>query len=203
MNHNGLWLQKNKIIKKIWINQVAFSLFGLFVASALSGSLCIAAGVFSLLFYLSVVGFAVVDDAQKDRIIKNAGRGDGLTPHTGLRYMLLAFLPSFLIIGVYSVYTFFASEVAGAFRTVYFFIVKYVLAGEILGIDVGLTNYTYNTVTKLRESTASPAVLFLSDHAFFQLIFLVLAALLLALLYRLAFCGVISFNTTDSKKKDA
>ncbi len=203
MRLKELWNTKSKMIRKMWLNQFAFSLFGLFVASALSGSLCVLAGVFSLLFYLSVVGFAVIDDAQKDRIIKNAGRGDALSAHTGFSYLFLVYLPSFILIGAYAIYTFFASELAGAFHTVCFFIVKYLLAGEILGIDVGLTNYTYDTVNKVRQSTASPAILFLSDHALFQILFLVFAMLLLALVYRLAFCGVISFNTTDSAKKNA
>ena len=203
MKFRKLWSIKNKIIKKLWINQIAFSFFGLFVASALSGSLCVWSGIFSLLFYLSVVGFAVIDDAQKDRIIKNAGRGDGLSAHTGLAYTTLAFLPSYLLVGAYTVYTFFASELADAFHTIYFLVVKYLLAGEILGIDVGLTAYTYDKATQMRVSNASPTVLFFSDHALFQLAFLLFATLLLSLIYRLAFCGIINFNTTDTGKKNA
>lgn len=198
-----LWQKKNSLIKKLWLNQFAFSLFGLFVASALSGSLCVLAGIFSLLFYLSVVGFAVLDDAQKDRIMHRAGRGEGLSCHTGLAYTALAFAPSVLLVGVYTVYSFFAAQTAGVFRTVYFLIVKYVLAGEVLGIDVGLTKYTYDAVNQVRASTASPTILFLSDHAFFQLLFIVLAIVVLGLLYRLAFTGVISFNTTAPSRKDA
>ncbi len=203
MNIQTLWQKKGSIIKKLWLNQFAFSLFGLFVASALSGTLCVLAGVFSLLFYLSVVGFAVLDDAQKDRIMVKAGRGAGLSAHTGLAYTTLAFAPSALVIGIYTVYTFFASEMAGVFHTIYFLLVKYVFAGEVLGIDVGLTKYTYDAVHQVRTSTASPTVLFCSDHAFFQLAFIVLGVLVLALVYRLAFTGRISYNTTNTSRKDA
>lgn len=188
------------MIKKLWLNQFAFSLFGLFVSSALSGSLCVWSGIFSFLFYLSVVGFAVIDDGQKDKILKNAGRGDGLSAHTGLAYAGIAFLPSVVVVGAYTVYTFFASALAGAFHTIWFLIVKFVLAGEILGIDVGLTNYT--NVDNVRTTTASPTIVFFSEHAIFQLLFLIAAILLLGLLYRLAFCGIINFNTTDSSKKN-
>lgn len=199
----NIWQKKNSLIKKLWLNQFAFSLFGLFVASALSGTLCVLAGVFSLLFYLSVVGFAVLDDAQKDRIMHLAGRVEGLSCHTGLSYTALAFAPSALLIGAYTVYTFFASQTAGVFQTVYFLIVKYILAGEVLGIDVGLTKYTYDSVNQVRASTASPSVLFMSDHAFFQLLFVAFSVIVLGLIYRLAFSGLISYNTTVSNKKDA
>lgn len=200
MKISALWTRKNKMIKKLWLNQFAFSLFGLFVSSALSGSLCVWSGIFSFLFYLSVVGFAVIDDGQKDKILKNAGRGDGLSAHTGLAYAGIAFLPSVVVVGAYTVYTFFASALAGAFHTIWFLIVKFVLAGEILGIDVGLTNYT--NVDNVRTTTALPTIVFFSEHAIFQLLFLIAAILLLGLLYRLAFCGVINFNTTDSSKKN-
>lgn len=203
MNIQTLWQKKGSLIKKLWLNQFAFSLFGLFVASALSGTLCVLAGVFSLLFYLSVVGFAVLDDAQKDRIMAKAGRGSGLSAGTGLAYTALAFAPSVLVVGAYSVYTFFASQTAGVFHTIYFLLVKYVFAGEVLGIDVGLTKYTYDTVQQVRTSTVSPAVLFCSDHAFFQLAFIVISVLVLALVYRLAFTGKISYNTTNTSRKDA
>ena len=191
---------KAGMLRKLWINQFAFSLFGLFVASALSGPLCVVAGVFSLLFYLSVVGFAILDDAQKDRITKQAGRGAGFSAWFGLQYTALAFLPTFLLTLGYSIYSFF-SKTAGALQTIWFVLVKYAFAGEILGIDVGWTAYTYDAVNQVRTSAAPLAVQFMSEHALFQLLFTVLVPLVLGLVYSLAFSGKISFNTTDSKKK--
>ena len=202
MKISELWHIKKGMIRKMWLNQFAFSLFGLFVASALSGNLCVVAGIFSLLFYLSVVGFAILDDAQKDKIIHQAGRGEHrLSASVGLRYCWLCFAPTLLLIVGYAVYSFVTVRAAGVFHTVYFLIVKYVLAGEILGIDVGLTRYTYDAVNQVRASTASPAVLFMSDHALFQLIFAIVVPCILGIVYSLAFRGVISFNTTSTKEK--
>ena len=185
----------------MWINQFAFSLFGLFVASPFAGNICVVAGVFSYLFYLSVVAYAIMDDAQKDRIIRRAGRGEHLSAGTGLAYAFSAFLPSIVLAGGYTIYTFVVRQASGVFQTVSFLLVKYVLAGEILGIDVGLTKYTYDAVNQIRVSEASSAVLFMSEHALFQLIFVLITPLILALVYRLAFTGVISFNTTATKEK--
>ncbi len=201
MKISALWNKKSGMIKKMWLNQFAFSLFGLFVASALSGSLCVLAGVFSLLFYVSVVAYAILDDAQKDRIVYQAGRGEGLSAGVGLGYSFMAFAPSILLTIIYTVYTFLSAAAAGVFKTIYFLLVKYVFAGEILGIDVGLTRYMYDPINQVRTTDASPVILFLSDHAIFQLIFLVAVPLLLGFVYMLAFKGYISFNTTDTKKK--
>ena len=201
MGLKKLLQSKNKMLKKMWINQFAFSLFGLFVASAVSGNICVVFGIFSLLFYLSVVGFAILDDAQKDKITFQAGRGEHLTSNTGFMYSFFAFFPSIVLTVAYSIFTFISQAPAGAFKTVYFVLVKYILSGEILGIDVGLTKYTYDAVNQVRTSTAPEYILFLSDHAIFQIIFTLLVPIIFGIIYSLAFKGVISFNTTDTKRK--
>ncbi len=190
---------KSDMIKKMWLNQFAFSLFGLFVASPFTGNLCIVAGVFSYLFYLFVVGYSILDDAQKDKIKVDAGRGEGLCAFTGLKYAFTAFLPSFIVTLAYSVSTFFV-DVSGVVLTIVFVIVKYAFCGEILGIDIGLTKYMYSEETLSRVSDAPRSVLFMSEHAFFQLIFIVLSVILFALTYYLGFRGIIKFKTSENKK---
>ena len=190
---------KSAMIKKMWLNQFAFSLFGLFVASPFTGNLCIIAGIFSYLFYLFVVGYSVIDDAQKDKIKLDAGRGEGLCALTGLKYSLIAFIPSFLVTFGYMISTLFV-KVSGVVSTIVFVIVKYAFCGEILGIDIGLTKYRYAEDTLTRVSDAPESILFMSEHAIFQLIFIVLSVILLSVVYYLAFSGIIRLKTSEEKK---
>ena len=46
MKFTSVFKEKGDMLKKWWINQFAFSLFGLFVASPFNGAMCIVAGVF-------------------------------------------------------------------------------------------------------------------------------------------------------------
>lgn len=199
MKFSEFWQRKSHMFRKMWINQFAFSLFGLFVASALSGKFCILAGVFSFLFYMSVIGYAVIDDAQKDKIIYNAGRGDGLSVFSGLKYAYISFVPTIIISVLYTLFTF--VRISEELIFILGLFVKYLFAGQILGIDVGLTNYTYDAVNQIRISNASDTVLFLSNHGVFQLLFVVIVPAIAGLIYYLGFSGKISFNTTDNPKK--
>ena len=201
MNIKTLFNQKGSIIKKMWLNQFAFSLFGLFVASPFAGNIAVLAGIFSLLFYAFVVGYAILDDAQKDKISFDSGRNTSFSSTTGFKYSFFAFIPTYIIAGTNTVLSF-TSDLAhssGAF--ILNLITKYALCGEILGIDVGLTRYTYDTVKQVRVSDASEFVLFLSEHGILQLIFAVIMTFAFGLIYYLAFKGVISVNTTAKTKR--
>lgn len=191
---------KGQILKKMWLNQFAFSLFGLFVATPFTGNICIFTGVFSLLFYIFVVGFAVLDDSQKDRISYTAGRKQELSKFTGFVYSLVAFLPTIIINIVYLFTSFFVPS-ENSFRFILGLIIKYALCGEILGIDIGLTKYEFDAVNLIRVSDASESILFMSDHAIFQLIFVVVSALIFGIIYYLGFTGIVNVNTTETKKK--
>ena len=199
MKISEFWQRKSHMCRKMWINQFAFSLFGLFVASALSGKLCILAGVFSFLFYMSVIGYAVIDDAQKDKIIFNAGRGDGLGVSIGLKYAYISFLPTIIISVLYTFFTFVRLSEELIFILGLF--VKYLFSGQILGVDVGLTNYTYDALNQIRVSDASETILFLSNHGIFQLLFVLVVPVIVGIIYYLGFSGIISFNTTQNTRK--
>ncbi len=199
MKLSELWQEKGQLIRKMWINQFAFSLFGIFVATPFSGNICILAGIFALLFYSFVVGFAILDDAQKDRIAYEAGRKTYLKSNVGLKYSFLAFIPTLVLTVVYT----FISKLSNSFSFILGLINKYAICGEILGIDVGLTKYTYDAVNQIRVTTAPDYVIFMSEHGVFQLVFAVVMPLIFGLIYYLGFSGIISFNTTDgAKKKD-
>lgn len=202
MKLSQIWQEKGRLIRKMWINQFAFSLFGIFVATPFSGNICILAGIFALLFYSFVVGFAILDDSQKDRIAYQAGRKQYLKSNIGMGYSFLAFIPTIALTVIYTL-TVFVSGLQNSFSFILGLINKYAICGEILGIDVGLTKYTYDAVNQIRATTAPDYVIFLSEHGILQLVFAVVMPLVFGFIYYLGFSGVISFNTTDgAKKKD-
>lgn len=199
MKFTQLLNEKGSIIRKMMLNQFAFSLFGIFVATPFSGNICIFAGVFSLLFYLFVVGFAILDDAQKDRIAFNAGRKPYLNAFVGMKYAYISFIPGILLTALYTVLSF-VLKAGNTFTFILGIINKYALSGEILGIDVGLTNYTYDAINNIRVSTAPEAVIFMSQHGIFQIIFALAIPALCGLIYYLGYAGIVSVNTTESSE---
>jgi len=199
MKFTEIFREKGAILRKMWINQFAFSLFGLFVASPFRGTVCIVAGVFSYLFYMSVVGFAVLDDAQKDKISFNAKRKNNVTASVGFKYAFIAFLPTIILMLLYTVFTF----IPNFNETVKFIIslvTRFVMGGEILGIDAGLTNYNYDEATMMMVSSAPESVIFLSSHSIIHLLYSVVTPIILGLVYALGFKGIISVNTTETNK---
>lgn len=199
MKFNQFLGEKGSIIRKMMLNQFAFSLFGIFVATPFYGNICILAGIFSLLFYLFVVCFSILDDAQKDRISFNAGRKQHLNAFVGLKYSYLSFIPSIVLTALYTAISFIL-KTGNTFTFILGIINKYALAGEILGIDVGLTNYTYDAVNNIRVTTAPDAVIFMSQHGIFQLIFALAIPALCGLIYYLGYAGIVSVNTTESSE---
>ena len=173
MKFNDFYNIKGTLISKMWLNQFAFSLFGLFVASPFSANISVFAGVFSLLFYMFVVGFAILDDAQKDKISHDAGRAEHLTSFTGFKYVIFAFIPSYIIFGVNVALSYISAVSDGTAAFIFKLVTKYASAGEIIGIDAGLTKYTYDAVNQIRTSTAPEYILNLSEHGWFQVIFVV------------------------------
>lgn len=199
MKFTEIFREKGSMLRKLWINQFAFSLFGIFVASPFNGKICVAAGIFSYLFYLSVVAFAVLDDSQKDRISFNAGRKNNITASAGFVYAFAAFLPTIALMLVYTVLTF----VPGIDNSVTFVIslvTRFIMGGEILGIDSGLTNYTFNSAANMMVSNSPESVIFLSSHGFIHLIYAIATPVIFGIVYALGFKGIVSVNTTVSNK---
>lgn len=199
MKFASVFKEKGDMLRKMWINQFAFSLFGLFVASPFSGTMSIVAGVFSYLFYISVVGFSVLDDAQKDKISYSAGRKNNVSASSGFLYAFAGFLPTILIMIVYSFFTFIPT-IDSSVTFVISIITRFIMGGEILGIDTGLTNYTYDSVSNMLVSNASSEVIFLSSHGFIHLMYSLFTPVLYGFIYFLGFKGIISINTTESNK---
>ena len=197
-----LWEAKSGLIVKLIVNQFAFSLFGLFVSSPFlnNDTLCVVAGVFAWLFYLAVVAFAVLDDAQKDHIATAAGRAKH-TVTRGAAYLALSFAPSAVISVLHAILSLAGAN--GIVKTVLYFLNRFAFGGEVLGIDVGLARFTFDEALGERVSNAPMIYQQMSIHGLFQLLFILISFAVLFVIYALAFGGYISYNTTDKSKKNA
>ena len=144
--------------------------------------------------------YAVLDDSQKAKISKEAGRNINNTAATGFKYSFFAFLPTIVLMLIYTILTF-IPQVDSSITFIISIITRFIMGGEILGIDTGLTNYTFNAEANMMVSSASDTVVFLSSHGFIHLIFAVVTPIIFGIVFALGFKGIVSVNTTDGKKR--
>lgn len=195
-----LYEEKSGMIYKLFIYQFAMSLLGLFIASPFKGSTLLIAGIFSMLFYFSLVSYAAVEDGQKDFVSAQAGRLEG-SPLTGFKYALFSYIPTIIIAFLNCILHFLIPDaLSNTFVSILNLIIRFFLMGMYLGIDSGLTNYTVDTVTNQRISSAPEWIRFLSDNGLIFLICLILMPVVCGIAYSLAYKGKIHINTVKKKK---
>jgi len=193
--------EKSGMIGKLFVYQIAISLLGLFVVSPFNGYIQIAAAVFSILFYFSLICYAVIEDGQKDCISHNAGRIKG-NALTGFVYSIIAYIPTIIIVLLQSLlHLLTESTVLTGLKSILTFIIRFFLMGMYLGIDTGLVQRTYDSVNQTSVIvTGSNALVFLSDNYLIFVICLVFLPLVAGVSYKLAFKGKVHVNTAPKKK---
>lgn len=187
-----IFTEKSSMISKLFIFQVAMSLLGLFVVSPFTAnsSLCLAAGIFSMLFYFSLITYAVIEDGQKEYISVKAGRCE-FSVFTGFLYALVSYIPTIILTVVYMIMRLSSPDsiITGA-KAVLNIIIRFFLMGMYLGIDV-----------KLRADGAGAFSGFISENGIFYVMCLVLMPVICGISYALAYNGKIHVNTESKKKK--
>ena len=187
-----IFTEKSSMISKLFIFQVAMSLLGLFVVSPFTAnsSLCLAAGIFSMLFYFSLITYAVIEDGQKEYISVKAGRCE-FSVFTGFLYALVSYIPTIILTVVYMIMRLSSpnSIITGA-KAVLNIIIRFFLMGMYLGIDV-----------KLRADAAGAFSGFISENGIFYVMCLFLMPVICGISYALAYNGKIHVNTESKKKK--
>lgn len=193
--------EKSGMIGKLFVYQIAISLLGLFVVSPFNGYIQIATAVFSMLFYFSLVCYAVIEDGQKDCISHNAGRING-NALTGFVYSIISYIPTIIIVLLQCLLHLFTdSTVLTGLKSILTFIIRFFLMGMYLGIDTGLVQRTYDSVNQTSVIvTGSNALVFLSDNYLIFVICLVFLPLVAGVSYNLAFKGKVHVNTSPKKK---
>ena len=196
-----LFAEKSNMIFKLFIYQFAMSLLGLYVSSPFEGGTLILAGIFSVLFFFSLVTYAIIEDGQKDHISASAGRIEG-SKFTGFKYALVSYIPAIFFVLLNCALNLFATD--GSFGTIKFLIdiiVRFFFMGMYLGINAGLTNYTYDPVLQASVSDAPEWIRYLCDNGITFVIFLVLYPIVSGVAYALAYNGKIHINTQTKKQK--
>lgn len=196
---------KGRMIGKLFIYQIAMSLFGLFVISPFNGGMQFFASVFSALFYFSLVCYAVIEDGQKDFVSSSAGRLNG-NPLSGFYYALIAYIPTIVIVLSSVILSFavdpFTPSVAVTIRDLLNILIRFFLMGMYLGFDTGLVVRQYDLLTGKYAILSGENLLFLSDHYLIFAICLILIPLICGITYYLAFKGKIHVDTTQKEKKN-
>lgn len=192
---------KSSMCAKLFIYQFASSLLGLFVVSPFSANMHIYCAIFSTLFYFSLVGYAVIEDGQKDCISSKAGRICGKW-YTGLVYSLISYIPTIIIVLLCAILNLFTKSTSFmALKSILTVIVRFFLMGMYLGFDTGLVVREYDTVSQSSVVTKGMGVLeFMSDNYLIFAICLVFLPLICTVCYNLALNGKIHVNTATKKK---
>ena len=131
---------KGDLIAKCIVFQIAMSLLGFFVMTALafmSKTVILLGGIFSVLFYYAIMGAALNEDGLKDGLIisKNNGNPD---KYLGLKYVAVSYIPSLIMTVLIAVFRTF--EIAVEASGVLVYIVKIFFTGMYFGIDMYLFN---------------------------------------------------------------
>ncbi|MBE6681810.1 MAG: hypothetical protein E7600_05975 [Ruminococcaceae bacterium] len=194
--------QKSGMIGKLFVYQFAMSLLGLFVVSPFKGNMLIFASLFASLFYFSLVGYAVIEDGQKDCVSHNAGRING-SPMTGFVYSLVSYIPTIIVVLIQVILQFVTSPAQlQGLKSVLTFIIRFFLMGMYLGFDSGLVWRGYDKVTQSSVVLkGSDALVFMSDKYLIFAICLVFLPLVSGIVYYLAFNGKVHVNTAPKEKK--
>lgn len=183
--------EKSSMISKLFVYQIAMSLLGVFVVSPFADtSMCLIAGIFSMLFYFSLVVYAVIEDGQKDYISVTAGRKQG-SVFSGLKYAIVSYIPTIIITVSYMIARLVSADsfISGA-KLIVNVIVRFFLMGMYLGIDVSL------------RAESSPEIFkFISENGIFYCLCLIVMPAVVAISYALSYKGKIHINTEPKSKK--
>lgn len=134
-------MQKKGLIVKFMVNQVAFSLLGIFVTSAvfnLQNHILLLAGLFSSIFFFFLIYSNAFDEGQRDAI-KVEGNRMKMLPLLGFYYTLVAYFPTIIIVILNLCFRLFFSGVSIIEKISYLidaFFVRIFSMGMYLGIEL-------------------------------------------------------------------
>ena len=194
--------EKKDMIANIFVYQIAMSLLGVFVVSPFNGYVQIAASVFAILFYFSLVCYAVIEDGQKDCISHKAGRMVG-NPASGLVYSLVSYIPTVVIVIAQCLLNLFTDyNVLAGLKSIINVVIRFFLMGMYLGVDTGLVQRTYDSVNQTSVIVkGSDFLVFMSDNYLVFSVCLIFLPVVAGITYKLAFDGKIHVNTAPKKGK--
>ena len=192
---------KSHMISKLFVFQIAMSLFGLFVVSPFNGYWQVAASAFSCLFYFSLVSYAIIEDGQKDCISHTAGRIEGKS-YTGFVYALVSYIPTLVVVIIEVILRLCtAGNTLTTLKDLLGLLIRFGFMGMYLGFDSGLVQRAPDPETlQMNIIKGSDALVFMSDNYLIFAICLVFLPFVAGLCYNLAFKGLVHVDTSVKNK---
>lgn len=184
--------EKGSLIARCIVFQIAMSLLGFFVMSAvayMSSTIILIAGIFTVLFYFAIMGAFLNEDGLKDALIieRNNGSADLLY---GMKYVALSYIPSFLMTLIAVVFRTFGilSEIAD----VLLMITKFFFTGMYLGIDMSLF---------IRGTDENGYALYssFSNNGYSLIIYMIFSVIICGLFYYLGIKGISLIKTKEKQ----
>lgn len=183
--------EKGNLIARCIVFQIAMSLLGFFVMSAIANmgnTIVLLGGIFTVLFYFALMGAFLNEDGLKDALIK--GRVNERTdPFYGLKYVAVSYIPTILMTLCIIVFRTFSFAYEAADFLV--MIVKFFFSGMFFGIDMSLF------ITGFDEKGYAIYHCF-SVNGYSLLIYQLIAIIVCGVFYYLGIKGI---NLTKAKEK--
>ena len=130
--------EKGHLIARCIVFQIAMSIFGIMINSVtvqMSNTILLLGGIFSVLFYFSIMGAFLNEDGLKDKI-KKERNSDTYDYFYGMKYVSISYIPSLLITIIHSVLTTFG--LAETVTSLLNMLIRFFISGMYIGIDVYL-----------------------------------------------------------------
>ena len=178
--------EKGSMIAKAIIFQIAMSIFGCMITMsiiAIDEGWLLLGGIFSILFYFSLIGAAINEDGAKDHLKISAGRmePDALL---GFKYILISYIPTFLITILFVILNLFGLE--NSLTQIMAILIRLFLSGMYQGLD-RVIFASGDTLAKF------------SLYCFSFVIYQVISVVVCGLFYYIGYKGI---NLTSGKKKE-
>lgn len=144
--------EKGHLIARCIVFQIAMSIFGIMITFAtvqMGKNIQLIGGIFSVLFYFSLMGAFLNEDGLKDKIKyeRNSATYDYFY---GMKYIAISYIPSLLITVIYSVLA--TLGVAESLASILNMLIRFFISGMYIGVDIylfssgnGVDNIMYNS----------------------------------------------------------
>ncbi len=184
--------EKGSLIGRCIVFQIAMSLLGFFVMSAvanMNNTVILLAGIFTMLFYFSITGASLNEDGLKDGLI--AGRNNEKKDlYFGFKYVAVSYIPAF-VMTIFAV-VFRTFDIASEIGDTLIMLVKFFFTGMYLGIDMFLF------ITGV-DSNGYAVYSSFSNNGYSLIIYQLFSVLICGLFYYFGIKGI-SFIKTKEKK---
>ena len=181
--------EKGDLIAKCIVFQIAMSVFGIMINFAtvqMGNTVLLLGGIFSILFYFALVGAPLNEDGLKDKIKYDRLKEDADKLY-GVKFMAVAYIPSFVITGIYAVFMSFG--ILEGVTYVVNMVIRFFISGMYIGIDIFLFSSTDEAGNILYNA--------FSMNGYSFLLYQIASVLVCGLFYYLGLCGV---NLLRTKK---